>query len=387
MFQKRDAPSATPWWPSRSRSAHASPIVTADAAFRQSAVWAALQLRANLISSFPIDAFRLGGGIQIEVTKPPVLTSPSPQLLSMREWMYSTQIDLDRYGNCFGLIRELDGNGKPRRIDLLAQSDVTVKIEKGEVVYRVKGKVTPTEQIWHERQYTVPGLPVGLSPIAYAAWSLSTWQSAAEFALEWFGNHGITPNAHLKNVGKTLADGEADKVKERFKVAVEGGDVFVTGKDWEFSTINAATADAQFLAAQENADAAAARFLGVPGDLIDVATKGQSITYANITQRNLQLLIMHLGGAVARREDALSTLLPAPRFVKLNTAAILRMDPETTSRILTSEVAGKITAPSEARALMNRQPFTPDQLAEFEALGITHQLPPAPLAPQIGGSK
>ena len=386
MFQKRDLPSSTPWWPARSRSGY-SPAVTAEAAFRQSAVWAALNLRANLISSFPIDVFRKVDGVNVEMVKPPVLISPSKQVLAMREWMYSTQIDLDRYGNCFGLITAVDGANRPARIDLLAQSDVTVKIRKGEVVYTVKGEEKPTEQIWHERQYTVPGLPVGLSPIAYAAWSLATWQSASQFALEWFTNHGIMPNAHLKNIAKTLGDGEADRAKERFKVAVEGGDVFVTGKDWEFSTVAAAIADARFLEAMDNADAAAARFLGVPGDLIDVATKGQSVTYANITQRNLQLLIMHLGGAVARREDALTTLTAGPRFVKLNTAALLRMDPETTSRILTSEVAGKITAPSEARALMNRPPFTPDQLAEFDQLGITHQLPPAPLAPQIGGSK
>jgi HK97 family phage portal protein len=349
--------------------------VSGDAALRQSTVWAALHLRANLISSFPIDTFRYGpGGIQLETQKPPVLVSPSSKVLSMREWMYSTQIDLDRFGNCFGLIRERDGAGRPARIDLVAQGDVSVLVKDDVVSYRIKGKPYAADEVWHEREYTVPGLAVGLSPIAYAAWSLSTWQSAADFALEWFTNHGVMPNAQLRNTARTLADGEADRVKGRFKVAVEGGDVFVTGKDWEFLPINASVADAKFLAAQDDADAAAARFFGVPGDLIDVATKGQSITYANITQRNLQLLIMHLSGAVARREDALSTLLPDPWFVKLNTSAILRMDPETTSRILIQEVAGKITAPSEARALMNRPPFTDEQVAEFEELGIVNQL-------------
>jgi phage portal protein BeeE len=47
-----------------------------------------------------------------------------------------------------------------------------------------------------------------------------------------------------------------------------------------------------------------ARFFGCPGDLIDAAVSTGSITYANMTQRNLQFLIMHLGPAVYRRERA-----------------------------------------------------------------------------------
>jgi hypothetical protein len=56
---------------------------------------------------------------------------------------------------------------------------------------------------------------------------------------------------------------------------------------------------------------------------------GGNITYANVTQRNLQFLIMHLQPAMGRREDALTTLTPRPQFVKLNTDVLLRMDPQT----------------------------------------------------------
>lgn len=352
--------------------------VTTEQAFRQSAVWAAITLRADLMSSFPIDVFRKAAGIQLEVAKPPILVNPDGAQMTMREWMYSSQVDLDRVGNCYGIITAKDALGKPRAIDLVAHDTVTVIVKKGVVTYRIKGKTYDADEIWHEKQYTLPGLAMGLSPTAYAAWSLGLWASAAEFAADWFTNHGSIPSGHLRNTAKTLGDGEADKVKARYKIATEGGDIFVTGKDWEFSTASAATSEAKFLEQQGYSDAAAARFYGVPGDMIDVATKGQSITYANITQRNLQFLITKMGPAVGRREDALSSLLAAPRFVKLNTAALLRMDPETTSRILINEVQGMITAPSEARALMNRAPFTPEQLEEFKQLGIIGAGTPAP---------
>lgn len=352
--------------------------VTSKTAMRQSAVWAAVTLRADLMSSFPIDVFRRAAGIQIEVPKPPVLVTPSGDQLTMREWMYSSQMDLDRAGNTYGIILERDAFGIPARIDLVAHDAVTVRVKGDVVTYIVKGKTYAADEIWHERQYTIPGLVMGLSPIANAAWSLGLWQSAAEFAADWFGNYGMIPSGTLKNTKKTLAPGEADIIKARYKASRQAADIFVTGNDWEFATNGAVIADAKFLEAQGASDQDAARFFGVPGDMIDVASKGSSITYANITQRNLQFLITKMGPAVGRREDALSALTAAGRFVKLNTSSILRMDPETTSRILINEVQGKLTAPSEARALMNRAPFTPAQIAEFEALGIVASGTPAP---------
>lgn len=377
LFFRRDAQFTGGMLPARPTGLKTG-SVTSRTALRQSAVWAALRLRADLVSSFPIDVFRRVGDVQVEVPKPPVLIDPAGNGMTMREWMYSTQMDLDRVGNAYGIIRELDAAGKPRRIELVAHEDVTVRVKDDVVTYRIKNRVYDATEIWHEKQFTLPGLVVGLSPIAEAAWSLGLWASAAAFAADWFNNHGTVPSGHLRNTKKTLLDGEADKVKSRYKVAVEGGDIFVTGNDWEFKTETARAADAKFLEQQGYSDIDAVRFFGVPGDMIDVSTKGSSITYANITQRNLQFLITNLGPAVGRREEALSKLLPAPRFVKLNTAAILRMDPETTSRILINEVQGKITAPSEARALMNRAPFTAEQIAEFEQLGIIGAGTPAP---------
>ena len=361
--------------------------VTAASAMRQSAVWAAIDLRAGLISSFPIDTYRKVAGLQIEVPKPPVLVAPSGNSMTIEEWMYATQVDLDRAGNCYGIIRELDGAQRPRRIDLVSHEDVTVKVKDDVVTYVIKGTTYQREEIWHERQYVIPGLVVGLSPIAHAAWSLGLWSSAAEFAAEWFTNHGMIPSGHLKNEAATLTPEQADAVKARYKVAVEGGDMFVTGKDWTLTTAAAPAVDMRFLEQQEVSDREAARFFGVPGDMIDVSTKGSSVTYANITKRNLQFLITKLGPAVARREKALSTLLSPSRFVKLNTSAILRMDPETQSRILINEIQGFLTAPSEARALMNRAPFTPEQLREFELLGITGSGTPSPnINVSTGGS-
>lgn len=364
-----------------------SVVVTSDMALRQSAVWAALRLRADLVSTLPIDCYRRVGGVQIEVPKPPVLVNPGGERVDMQEWLYSTEFDLDRSGNDFGIITERSGFGQglPARIDLVPCGEVTVRVKDGKLYkYRIGSQEYDPADIWHERQYTVSGLHVGLSPVAYAAWSIGEYLSIQEFALNWFGGGGI-PSAILKNSQKTLAPGEARDIKERFKVAVANRDIFVTGGDWEYSMVQADQAGSAWLEAKGYDDTAAARYFNVPSDLIDAAQHaGSSITYANIVSRNLQLLIMNLNPALRRREHALSKLLPQPRYVKFNRGALLEMDPAARTAMLEMQIRSRQMAPSEARELDNRPPYTPEQLAEFDRFWPPKPQP-APSPAPVGG--
>lgn len=329
--------------------------------------WACIGLRGDLISTLPIDTYRKTAWGQGEVPKPPVLVEPGGSKVDIVEWMYSTQTDLDSVGNTCGKITETDGLGLPRRIDLVAREDVRIESHKGEVSYWFQGKKQDPDLVWHERQYTTSGVAVGLSPVAYAALALMQHSSAQDFAASWFGG-GVMPASHLKYSADVVPTKESESIKSRFMLAIENGEPFVTGKDWEFKPIDAAAAQATFIESMQFTDVQVCRFFGVPGDLVDANTSGSSITYANITQRNLQFLIMKLGPAITRRERALSRLLPAPRFVKLNSDALLRMDPETVSRMLGQQVRDRIRVPSEARELLNLAPFTGEQIDEFKTL-------------------
>lgn len=359
--------------------------VTNDTALRHSAVWGALRLRADLVSMMPIDVYRKVNGIQVEVPKPPVLVTPGGQEVGIKEWMYSTEFDLDRAGNCFGLITERsgvigpDGRGLPGRIDLVELGDVTVRANGSQITkFKICGTEYDPWDVWHEKQYTVAGFPLGLSPVAYAAWTIEESLNAQQFARDWFAA-GVVPSGTLKNVNKTIDKKNAREAKEAFRAAVSNGDVFVHGVDWEYKPIQAVAQQAQFIEARQYGLGDIARFFGVPGDMIDAAASGSSITYASITQRNLQFLIMHLGPAVGRREDTFSRkLVSGPRYVKLATDALLRMDPEARARTLASQITSRTLAPSEARALEDRPPFTEEQLAEFDRLFGSRSVPAQP---------
>lgn len=355
--------------------------VTNDTALRHSGVWACLRLRANLVSTMPVDAYRDVNGICVEVPKPTVLVEPGGNRVNMQEWLYSTQVDLDRAGNCFGLITELYGTGLPARIDLQPIEQSTVVMKNGQLKYRFGGKEYTPDQVWHEKQYTVAGLPFGLSPLAYAAWTIGEYLSVQDFATNWFGTGGM-PKAHLKNASKTLKDANAaDVIKQRFKASVENGDVWVTGSDWEYNPITTAQNGMSWIEAKQYGISDVARFFDVPGDLIDAMVSGSSVTYANITQRNLQFLIYHLGPTLARRETNLSALLSRPRYVKFNTGALLRMDEQTKAATFKTRIDSRTIAPSEVRVIEDMPPMTPEQISE-----IDHWWPPksTPVSTKVG---
>jgi HK97 family phage portal protein len=343
-------------------------LVTPDTALRHSAVWAAKRLRANLISSLPVDVYRRRQGVQVKAPMPPSLVEPTPGV-AIDEWLYGSQWDLDDYGNVFGIIRERTPMDLPAVVELCASATVSI-ISNGTTIrqVRVNGELVPLRDLWHERQYTPAGFALGLSPVQAAAASIGGYLAAQDYQNDWFAQDGAHPMGVLKNAERTLTPEAASEMKRRFKAAVRNRDIFVTGKDWEWTAEAVAAENAGFLEAMRWGSQDVARFFDVPADVIDAAVSGQSITYANTSQRNTQLLVMHIGPAVRRRERALSAFTPATQYVKLNTDALLQMDPETRSRVLVGEVAGRVRAPSEVRELHNLQPFTEDQYAEFDRL-------------------
>jgi HK97 family phage portal protein len=369
--------------PSRMPQQTGSVFVTPDTSLRTSAVWAAQRLRADLISTMPLQVYRQVGNVQVSVPTPTVLQSPGGPNVDITEWLYSSQFELDRTGNAFGIISERDSLGNPSRVDLVDSATVVVRVVKGAVTYRIAGTVYAEDDIWHEKQFTLPGMVMGMSPVSYAAWSIGQFQSAADFGLAWFANGASVPGGVFKNTAKQLGAGEAEGIKTRFKQAVASRDVMVTGSDWEYSTVAVAQNESQFLDTQKFTLSDVARFYGVPGDLIDVAPVGKTaITYASITQRNLQFLIMNLGPVFVRREKALSTWLPKPRFCMFNTDELLRLDPDTKVAMYAAQILSKQRTPSEVRALDNLAPFTPAQIDEFTDLGIVPAAPILPQAPQ-----
>jgi HK97 family phage portal protein len=359
--------------------------VTSDTALRSSAVWGALRLRANLISTLPVESYRISKGVRIDIPPPGVTFMNAGAVISWNEFLYATQMDLDRSGNAFGVITQRNALNLPAVIELVNIAEVSVSPKRpgirdwdSDYTWRINGIEYPYADLWHERQYVISGVPMGLNAIAYAAYAVGSFLTAQDFAIKWFGNDAL-PAAVLRNEEEVVPAKVADAAKARYQASMTPGGVFVTGRDWSLSPMNAATNSNNYLETMDHNVSDIARFFDVPVDMIDGSITGTKITYANVTQRFLQLLVVHLGPSITRRELALTTLASAPRFVTLNRKALLAMDPLTQAQLLGLEITNRYTTPDEARAIMNKAPLTPEQVTQFSDLfGDKNPPPTAP---------
>lgn len=359
--------------PSRSGiGRHGAVQVNESKAMTHSAYWACLRVRADLISSFPADVFRNIDGIAVEMPKPPIMVDTGGLKWDYIDWMWASNRDLDSVGNTIGLIRERNGirtryypEGLPSMIELQDTRSCAVIRYKGRTMYRIDGKLYEEWQVFHERQYPLSGSPVGLSPIIMAAATIGEYLSLQQYGLDWFAGGGI-PKAWMQNTRKRVDGPARDAAKQWYADTIRNGDLMVTGNDWEYNMIQAEQAGMEWLEGRRFGIAEICRYLSVPPENIHGEVSGQSVTYANVTQANLRFLIMNLGPAVIRREKNLTKLLPEPRYVKLNTDALLRMDPKSRQEIIRSRLETWQVTHSEARKLDNLEPFTAAEMTEMQ---------------------
>jgi len=355
------------------------PMITNETALRNSVVWACRRIRADIMSTLPVDSFRKVNGIPVEVPLAPVLVDTDGEDWPLHHWMWAGNWDLDGIGNSVGLVTERNALNLPSRIHLVPMQSVSIYQTKSMEThkYRIDGKEYDRGKVWHERQFPVAGLPVGLSPIAFAAWELQQDLSMQQFALDWFGG-GAVPKARLHNTKRSLdsapkpgqTDNEARRVKDRYNATMANGDVFVHGNDWELDFMQAQTMGTEWIQGREASVPALCRYFGCPVDLVEAAiqSSSSSINYSNAIQRNLQFLIFHLGPAIFRRQESLSRLLPQPRYVRLNTNALLRLDPETQAKIFSARLKDKTITNDEVRAYYEQPPLTQAQIDQFTLL-------------------
>jgi hypothetical protein len=129
------------------------PLITNDDALRHSAVWAAVRLRADLLSTLPLEVYTTDAdGFQIPATAPRVIAYPGGDNCDSQEWLYNSQVELDRSGNSIGVIRETDRDGYPTRIDLKPTSVCSVMQSGDELTgYRIAGNWMKVDRLSGER--------------------------------------------------------------------------------------------------------------------------------------------------------------------------------------------------------------------------------------------
>ncbi len=353
----------------------AKPQPSMSLAMKQSVIFAGLNIHAALEAMMPADFYRIVDGVKVPVPPPPVAVHPSdfgighPETLA--EWLYARRLGLKGSGNYFAEIVAKDSLGLPAKFQPIPIEDVRLKVRNHQIVEWKFGKtVMDADRVWHERGMLVPGNPVGINALAQAMMDVEVIATTKQYLSDWFGNSAI-PGGILRHKSKTLSDKQRTSVKAKYDSSVTNGEVLVTGADWEWIGTQAKAAESGFLEAMNATHVDLCRFVDTPANLIDVPVSGGAVVnYANVTQKNLDYLVMRKGPDLKRTNDALTSLTARPRFARLNQNAVLAMDPLTAAQLMSTQIGAKLRAPSELRGSDDYAPFSDEQFDALRRLGL-----------------
>lgn len=324
-----------------------------------SAVWACVRLVAGTVSMMPLHSYTVRQGVRVPTPDAPLLTTPSADA-TLPDWLYMIVSSLMLRGNAYGRIVARDAQFYPTQIELLNPDTVQVKIDSGVVSYTVNGVVVSKKDIMHIRAYRMPGLPVGLSPIQYAATVINREAAIQQFSLGYFSD-APNPKSVLTS-DLPINDDQARTLKERIKARLDGRDILVLGGGAKFQPLSVSPEESQFLQTQKMGVAEIARIFTVPPEMI-AAEAGNSMTYANIQSKGIDFLTYSIQWWLTILESAVSQLMPGSRHVRFDPSVLLRTDLLTQLTATAIGIASKQMLPDEARAMRDEPPLTDAQKA------------------------
>lgn len=349
------------------------------------ALYAAHRYIIDQFIAIPFHSYRENpdGTKRRDQNQPKILTDPHPFGALPFVWYGQLMASCLSEGNAYGLVTSTDARDQPTKIMWLDPRDCDVIDATAGPVFTWRGRRIEGRVV-HIPWIVQPGKTKGLSPVGAFRSMIETGIAAQEMARDWNAGGGV-PLGHLK----TSAQGEVSPAKamagkERFKEAVRGRDLFVSGNDWDFKPFSLNPADLQFVETMKLTATQLATVYGLPPEKIG-GERGGSLTYTTVVMDQLDTQVQVLGPWCVRAQQALSSLLPRPQIVRANLDAILRADPLARAQVMTAELNAGVTLLDEARAVLDRPPLTPDQRAQW--LEAFRKTPTASPSQQSGGGQ
>lgn len=324
-----------------------------DAALRLPAVWAAVRLLADSVSTLPVHAESAG----VRVATPPVLVEPAAGM-PISEWLYAVMSSLLLRGNAFGLVTARSGPGMwPSQVELVHPDLVGVTADPitGVPTYRIGGRPFGRDEVWHVRAFTLPGVLLGMAPIAYGRQAIGVGLGAERFGAQFFGS-GAVPSGVLTSTSPDTTADQLRAAKAAWLETQRTRTIAALGPGTDFRQLSINAEESQFLESQRFSVSQVARLFGLPVEMIG-GDAGGSLTYSNTEARALDFVRYSLSPWLVRLETALGRLLPDGLDVRINADALLRGT--TGERYDAHEVALRSgwTTVAEVRALEGLAPL------------------------------
>lgn len=336
----------------------------------------AVDLMASLVSELPFFVYSGEGASRIKRNKPGYLMDPAGDGYGVEDWAYMLVQSWLLRGNVYGNILDQGPTGMLRQVDLYHPDRVSVRLEDGDPLWTVGGRVVPDDRMFHRRAFPVAGCLLGKSPVAAHADSIGLSVAATRFGKTWFQDGGH-PSGILSNSEADMSDDRVvGTAKDRFMAALFGNrEPVVLGRGWKFDQIQIAPEESQFLETQGFSEAQCARIVGAGVAEVLGYDTGTSMTYSNMVDRDLALLKYAADRWLRRLERIYSAFLPKPQYVLFDRDAFLD------TNIMQKWAVNKLKLDSSAYVVNEIRAANNDQPVDWGNKPMALQLKPEPAPP------
>jgi len=334
--------------------------VTQDSSLKLSAVYAAVRLISDTVSTLPVDQFIRVDGSRVPFRPRETWVEKPNQDMPRTTFWQQVMVSLLLDGNAFVYVmRNPDGSVlnlevlNPRKVNPRRRAD-------GQVEYRTDygDAVLGPDEVLHLTELLMPGDVRGVSRIEQASESLGLGLALEEYAARFFGNGAYAggiiewPGDISEEQAKTLVDsweaGHKGLRRSHRPAVLYGGAKFTT------ATVD--PTQSQLIEERRFAIEEVSRIFRIPQFMLGVAVPG-AVSYSSVEQQQLFFAQHTIQPYVQKLEDAFSSLLSnRSSFIKFNLNSLIRADFATRMAGYSTALAAGWLSVNDVRSLEDQRP-------------------------------
>ena len=307
-------------------------VVNSETAFQVNAIYGAVSLIADTISTLPVSAFVRRDGARIPFRPTPDWVT-KPDVDTTREAFYGAAIvSLLLDGNCFVRIYS---NQRGEVVNLTVLNPMHVEIERnglGRVMFRIQGEdnMLSSDEVIFIPDVVRPGHIRGVSRVEALKENFGLAIALQNYAAKFFGS-GTQTSGVIEFPGNLTAE-QAKALQEGFDARHRGwGRSHRTGiisGGAKYVPTSVENDKAQFLDSRRLAVEDVARAFNIPSNMLNIPGAN---TYSSVEANAIQFVTHTLRPIVAKLEGAFSPLMQRTQggenaFIKFNLDGLLRAD-------------------------------------------------------------
>ena len=307
--------------------------VTNDSVFKINAVFSAVSLIADTISTLPLDCYVTDGDERKAFRpKPAWISNPDVDLISKEPFYNAVITSLLLDGNAFVRVYR-DVSVRVLNMVVLNPLDVTISRNAiGRVIYNISNVADglTSDQVLHVIDVLKPGHIRGVSRVEALKESFGLALALESFAARFFGQ-GVSMAGHIEfpgNLTPEQAKDLADGFSTRHGGFRKSNKVGVLSAGATFNATQMQNDASQFIESRRMAVEDVARAFNIPPHLLGLPG---TTSYASVEMNNIGFVTHTLRPILQKIEAAFSTLLTSEpngqvAFVKFSIDGLLRGD-------------------------------------------------------------